>query len=92
MSKRVIGVPSTQLGLDERWVLVIEYDQVTELCEHLGISDARDEITGAFVLVGDGDFDCVYLTDSSKPWSIYSNWYDVLYWVDETEDELFLQD
>jgi hypothetical protein len=92
MTERVLGLPSCDLGLDDRWQLVTEYDSLRDLLEHLGVNEAKDEITGAFVLVGDGDYDGVYLTDSSKPWSIYARWYDLDYFADVVDEELDLQD
>ena len=74
------------------YTFVTDSQELECITAYLGITEYADEITGALVKVGDGDYDSVYLTDASKPWDVNCEWYDTEYFADSIPEELDLQD
>ena len=81
---------------NERYSLITDSQDLDPILAELGIVQFADEITGALVdlnqaLEFDGPPD-IWLTESTKPWSIQADWERPAYFSDAIEDELFLQD
>ncbi len=77
--------------------LKLDSQDLAPILGDLGITQFADEITGALVDLdaaenGEITPDDVYLTESSKPWSIHADWQRPAYYADEIPDELDLQD
>lgn len=63
------------------------------ICAHLGITQAREHITAAMVSVHEGDYDYVFFTEGTDfKQSRYWDWEPYWYYVDETPEELDLQE
>ena len=79
----------------DKLTLITDSQELAAIFAHLGITQAADEITGALVNLDaavDGLVEAIYLSESSKPWSIYSEWERPEYYADEIPEELDLQD
>lgn len=95
MTERVVMRASCDLpnyGDGYEWQLVTDTLELDMICRDLRVCDFADDITGALVRIGDGDYRDVYLTEDSKPWSVYARWCDVEYYADDIADELWLED
>ena len=80
-----------------QYTLITDSQDLEPIVADLGITQFASEITGAMVDLNaavDGEItpDDVWLTESSKPWSVYADWERPDYYADAFEDELFLQD
>ena len=53
--------------------LVLDSQDIAAVLESIGSKET--DITGAVVVVGDGDYSAVWLTDSSRPYHV-----NALYW------------
>lgn len=81
----------------ENETLITDSQEIAAICEHLGIHDFADEITGVLVdldkaVNGEITENDVRLTDSSKPWSIHAHWERPSYFEDYVPEELDLQE
>ena len=77
---------------DAIYTYVSDSQEIDCILAYLGITQVADEITGTLVTVGGGDYTAVYLTESSKPYSIYAEWESHEYYADEVPEELDLQE
>ena len=80
---------------DKTLVLITDSQELDAILADLGVTQAADFITGALVGLNaavDGEIDAIYLTESSKPWTLGADWERPAYYADEIPDELDLQD
>jgi hypothetical protein len=54
----------------EGYQLITDSQELDEICQHSGVRKYREDINGAVVLVGDGEYLEVYLTESNRPFDI----------------------
>ena len=60
---------------DKRFMFITDSQEIEHICSHLGdIREDPEDVTGALVDVGDGDYNEVWLTTWRAPWNL-SSWY-----------------
>lgn len=73
-------------SLDLRWrtdaQLITDSQDLDAICDHFGISKYRDDITGAIVVIDDGDYRLCYLTEDAAPYLNTADYTPVSYWKD----------
>lgn len=62
----------------DNYQLITDRQELKAILEYFGIDD--DDITGALVLVGDGDYDDVLLTEDRAPWRLLADFRPVSYY------------
>jgi hypothetical protein len=62
------------------WYSLSDSQDIDHICNYYGLDDVRSDITGIMVLVGDGDYDDVWFTESSRPYSIEAKYYPLSYY------------
>ena len=67
---------------DDRYMSLSDSQDIDFICEYYGIMKYREDITGAMVIVGEGDYDEVWLTESSRPYSIYADYEPLDFYLD----------
>lgn len=69
-----------------------DYD-LEAVLEFVGLPDEdKEDITGAVVLVGDGDYDAVWLTESPRPYDLTATYHALPYYKPDkwdTESHIF---
>ena len=65
---------------DEKYMLLTDSQDIDDVCSDFPELD-RTAITGALVVLGDGDYDEVWVTESSTPYSVYAD-YDCVRLID----------
>ncbi len=89
---RALDIPN-----NDNLTLITDSQDLKPILDNLGITQAADEITGVLVELDKAVNSQVYasdiyLTEASKPWSQFAEWELPGYYVDASEEELFLQD
>lgn len=77
---------STQLeNLDSAKYELIDLSQdIESTLEMIGFpEDDREDITGIIVILEDGDYSAVWLTESSRPYDLYSTYHALPYYKPE---------
>jgi hypothetical protein len=56
---------------DEKYTLVLDSQDVSQIARDVGLpAEWISDITGAVVAICDGDYDEIWLTESSKPYDL----------------------
>jgi hypothetical protein len=61
----------------EAWELLTDSQDIEAVLDSSGRADLSEDVTGVFVLMGDGEYQAVYVTTSSRPYDPAS-YYDKL--------------
>lgn len=70
---------------DEKYTLVTDSQEVREIAHYAGLSEKdADDITAAIVEVGDGEYNEIWLSESSAPWNLTAIYHEAAYW--DTDD------
>ena len=64
---------------NERYTLILDSQDLDSLCEYFPILP-REDITGAIVTVVDGEYNEVYLTESSRPYELNADYNPISYY------------
>lgn len=64
--------------------LVLSCKDLEELLKHFNLERYMNDITGAIVLIYNGNYDKVWFTEDSKPWNNYAQYFTIDYWKENT--------
>lgn len=73
------NIPASELGMN--YAMVSDSQEIQALCENFTFLPA-DEITGALLNIKDGDYGEVYVTESSRPYSLDAIYHPLDYYLE----------
>jgi hypothetical protein len=103
---RLVYLDDSKTELNTRLVYMTDSQDIESVLDYVGFSTSERKyinITGALVAISDGDYDSVFLSESSAPYDLMSTYHPLpyykpetwtqtclpAYWSEENEDYLF---
>jgi hypothetical protein len=81
------SVHLSDLQSDIYTLIQTDYD-LESVLESVGVPDEyKPDITGAVCLVGDGDYDAIWLTESARPWDLEAIYHPLPYYKPDNWDQ-----
>jgi hypothetical protein len=72
---------------DEGYIFLQYSQDIESVCEFVGLDkEYSKDITGAVVVALDGDYEAVWLSESSRPYDISSTYYALPFYLDDEKN------
>lgn len=74
---------------EEKYYLIQTDYELSDLLDFIGLPEEyRDDITGAVVSIGDGDYDEIYLTESARYYDLQADYQPLSYYMQQNKKEI----
>jgi hypothetical protein len=93
MDKKYKSILTLRQLQDDKYYLAQNDSELSELIEYLGIDGESinlEEFTGAVLLIGEGDYIAVWMTESSAWYSLDAIYHPLPYYQSKEESEEYL--